>query len=53
MRVFLLLFFVLFISFRYDFHINAEKMKVSMREMSRNICVNGLKKSDLRHVNYS
>ena len=29
--------------FKYDFHLDAERMIVKMREMSRNICVDGLK----------
>ena len=32
-----------FISFEYDFHVDAERMKVKAREMLRNICVDGLK----------
>ena len=32
-----------FISFKYDFHDDAEIMIVKTREMLRNICVDGLK----------
>ena len=32
-----------FISFKYDFHIGAERMIVKTRDMYRNICVDGLK----------
>ena len=32
-----------FISFKYDFHVDADRMIVKTREMQRNICVNGLK----------
>ena len=32
-----------FISFKYDFHVDAERMIVKTREMLRNICVDGLK----------
>ena len=30
-------------SFRYDFHVDAERMIVKTREMEINICVDGLK----------
>ena len=33
-----------FISLKYDFHIDAKRMIVKTRELSRNICVDGLKK---------
>ena len=32
-----------FISFKYDFHVDAERMIVKTREMKRNICVDRLK----------
>ena len=32
-----------FISFKYDFHVDAERMIVKTRELLRNICVDGLK----------
>ena len=34
----------IFISFKYDLHVDAERMIVEAREMQRNICIDGLKK---------
>ena len=40
----LFIFWHFFISFKYDFHVDAESMiTVKTREMQRNICVDGLK----------
>ena len=36
-----------FNNFKYDFHIDAEKMIIRRLEMSRNICVDELKKKIL------
>ena len=42
-----------FISFKYDFHIDAERMIVKKtRDMKRNICVDGLK-NNVWHDTYS
>ena len=38
------MFFALFISSKYEIHIDAERMIVKTREMQRTICVDGLKK---------
>ena len=38
-----ILFFSLFISLKYDFHVDAERMIVKTREMKSDICVDGLK----------
>ena len=40
----------LFISFKYDFHVDAERMIVKTREMIRNICVYGLKNNVWRNT---
>ena len=40
----LFIFLHFFVSFKYDFHIDAERMIVKTREMLRNICVDCLKK---------
>ena len=41
----LLIYFLhFFISFKYDFHVDAVRMIVKTREMLRNICVDDLKK---------
>ena len=40
---FVVAFLHFFISFKYDFHVVAERMIVETGEMLRNICVDGLK----------
>ena len=39
-----------FNSFKYGFHVDAERMIVKTREMLRNICVDGLKKCMPRYL---
>ena len=48
----MLILFYFFISSKYDFHVDAERMIAKSWEMSRIICVD-LKKKNLWHEKYS